>query len=570
MAKQNFLGGGYYGKLGVTVGQRWKNKRTIRSYVIPQNPRTAKQQANRGQFGSAVPLSQLALQMNYKATCFEHESMTRWNYRMRTARNLQDLNSQDLDLIPLAPTDFSPPYTITKMSIASIQTNSSIVFDIQGNVPQSDRVLSVLFHIFSSTGADLGRRLYQGYLTNENPTQITVNIDNTSEINEHCVVRVVSSDDVNSSTDMILSPMLNVEAPQYDERDFNTTINNIQKTLNNIVVVFNEPYKETAISAFSGSVYAVSKGRFETIEINSATLNNNGGYFAVTIPTNFTYSQEILAFAEGSNITVTNVLAESSTFRYTKENETITYSDTDLARTISPNFTFETSEVLKNRVFFPMYLGTVTENITGAINCSGRFDDHTEVSTALLVRNWGSGQAEIDVDSIYQDYPMRNGDYIKVPAFSVSVNSVSYSLQNSVTVDTVNSMTSSDYLVNSATLSFEKNYESGETLVDLRIRISNLVLTGDHDDTKAAPQPIRIAVQNTGGTHQTEPMDIFDIYSDDDGGTILLQFAYDMDLTTPLNSVIYWGQGDGYFIYKDIEYNVNQISLPPILSDWED
>ena len=29
MATQNFIGGGYYGKMGATVGQRWKNKRII-------------------------------------------------------------------------------------------------------------------------------------------------------------------------------------------------------------------------------------------------------------------------------------------------------------------------------------------------------------------------------------------------------------------------------------------------------------------------------------------------------------------------------------------------------------
>ena len=31
MAIQNFLSGGYYGKLGATVGQRWKNKQNLRN-----------------------------------------------------------------------------------------------------------------------------------------------------------------------------------------------------------------------------------------------------------------------------------------------------------------------------------------------------------------------------------------------------------------------------------------------------------------------------------------------------------------------------------------------------------
>lgn len=113
MAKQNFLSGGYYGKLGQTVGQRWKNIRTIRTYVIPHNPRTAIQQANRGKFGDCVFYAQVGNQMNFNATCFEHESMTKWNYRMKTARNLQDLNMEELMRFPLYPTNFSVPYLIT-------------------------------------------------------------------------------------------------------------------------------------------------------------------------------------------------------------------------------------------------------------------------------------------------------------------------------------------------------------------------------------------------------------------------------------------------------------------------
>ena len=54
MAKQNFLAGGFYGKLGAMVGQRWKNKRTIRTYVIPHNPNTPEQRKNRNGFAGAV------------------------------------------------------------------------------------------------------------------------------------------------------------------------------------------------------------------------------------------------------------------------------------------------------------------------------------------------------------------------------------------------------------------------------------------------------------------------------------------------------------------------------------
>ena len=82
MAIQNFISGGYYGKLGQTVGQRWKNIRTIRSYVVPTDPKTPSQLAQRGLFSNAVKFSQVANQANYKQTAFDTSLNTLWALRM--------------------------------------------------------------------------------------------------------------------------------------------------------------------------------------------------------------------------------------------------------------------------------------------------------------------------------------------------------------------------------------------------------------------------------------------------------------------------------------------------------
>src|SRR5574344_812190 len=108
MAIQNFLSGGYYGKLGATVGQRWKNKRTIRIYVIQANTRTEKQQESRGSLSGAVTYAQMGMQMNYYATCCENPNCTKWKYRMKTARQLKERGLIGLELIPLYPIDFVP------------------------------------------------------------------------------------------------------------------------------------------------------------------------------------------------------------------------------------------------------------------------------------------------------------------------------------------------------------------------------------------------------------------------------------------------------------------------------
>ena len=130
MAKQNFLAGGFYGKLGAMVGQRWKNKRTIRTYVIPKNPNTPEQKRNRNNFAGAVQFAQMGMQMNYYCNLFENPNFTKWNYRMSVARNLKFAGMTDLNLIPLYPADFTPPPVITKIKVHSTSGNNHVTFNV--------------------------------------------------------------------------------------------------------------------------------------------------------------------------------------------------------------------------------------------------------------------------------------------------------------------------------------------------------------------------------------------------------------------------------------------------------
>lgn len=50
MGKMNLLKGNWEGKVGETVGAKWKNKSTIRTYTRPSNPNTAAQQSVRSVF----------------------------------------------------------------------------------------------------------------------------------------------------------------------------------------------------------------------------------------------------------------------------------------------------------------------------------------------------------------------------------------------------------------------------------------------------------------------------------------------------------------------------------------
>lgn len=146
MAIFNTLAGGYYGKLGATVGQRWKNKRTLRTYVIPANPRTEKQQANRGTFKEAIFYAQVAQAMNPKTKVFDTSTMTLWNKRMSLARSLQTSFARDLERLPLYPESFTPPILLERFGeFIEYRSPSEILIEIEEAEELNGRKIAVAF-----------------------------------------------------------------------------------------------------------------------------------------------------------------------------------------------------------------------------------------------------------------------------------------------------------------------------------------------------------------------------------------------------------------------------------------
>ena len=146
MAIQNFLSGGYYGKLGQTIGQRWKNKRTVKAYAVPTNPRTEKQQANRGRFAYGVKLAQLAQAATYRSLLFSSESNTEWALRMSVAKNATDSGITGLDAVPLCPTGFVPKYLITNAILQNPGATSAPVLELKGTLPTVSQIFAILIN----------------------------------------------------------------------------------------------------------------------------------------------------------------------------------------------------------------------------------------------------------------------------------------------------------------------------------------------------------------------------------------------------------------------------------------
>lgn len=454
MAKQNFLAGGFYGKLGAMVGQRWKNKRTIRTYVIPHNPNTPEQRKNRNNFAGAVQFAQMGMQMNYYCALFENPNFTRWNYRMSVARNLKFSGMQDLNLIPLYPVDFTPPLVITQIKLKSTSGSKHVTFSLPELFWEEDRVFSLMFALYDDTDTFIGYKLYLGYYYKSNPQHLEVDVDDVAEINSHCYVRLVTNDDIDSTADMIASSKLKIQTDGKDEHAFNCNVALIDKTTLGMKVTFREPWLEGATAnSVSLLVSFISDGQRKVASVSNSVLVNNNGLCAVDIPYLTVYNQDLPAFPEGSFISSVNVQYEGATFNITVADGHASFSDSDLERALDKPFGHSDDDTVKVSVRVP-FLGSVTES-QALFNyvTDGRFGDSSILTGLFSIVSDGS-YLNFRCDDTYKGYAMReNSSYVEIPAmdfvsegvtykktleqvhFSNDVVTSSYIIDNSLTVD---------------------------------------------------------------------------------------------------------------------------------------
>ena len=429
MAIQNFLSGGYYGKLGATVGQRWKNKRTIRTYVKPANPRTEVQQANRNKFANAVTFAQMGMQMNYYATVFDDPNFTHWNYRMKVARELRNQGLSNLDLIPLYPTSFVPPTLIQSVEVSGIQGQKHITFAVENLNGNTDRVLSLMFALYDENDVFLGYKLYLGYYYASKPGLLEVDVDNVSEINSHCFVRMVTNDDINSLTDMIASPNLQIKQSGPETRAFDTTIREVQKSAAGIKVIFEEPWKDApTVNTITITANFVSNGANANATATGAELVNENGYCSVLVPFVTSDNQHLPALPNGSNFVIATVDYEGATWVYTKTDDTIAYSDTDLTRTINSSPTWNSASTSDIAFTIP-FGGTVSTELKSLqMVCSGRLGIRDAIAQNFRCSGDGSN-ITFTCTGGYKQYPMcESGDKISLTEMQFVCNGVTYNL----------------------------------------------------------------------------------------------------------------------------------------------
>lgn len=498
MAKQNFLSGGFYGKLGAMVGQRWKNKRTIRTYVIPKNPNTPEQKRNRSNFAGAVQFSQMGMQMNYYCNLFENPDFTKWNYRMSVARLLKFAGMTDLNLIPLYPTDFTPPLTLTQIKLKSTSGDKHITFSVPELTAAEDRVFSMMFALYNQQSIFLGYKLYLGYYYKDNPQTLEVDVDDVGEINDKCYVRLVTNDDEDSKNDMIASARLSVMGDEKDRHTFDCHISMIEKSSAGLKITFAEHWvANPTVNNISFSLSFISDGKRKVVSFSDLVLEDNGGLCSVNVSFPTTYNQDLPAFPEGSGISNVNVRYEGETYVVTLTGGSASYSDTDLTRTLDRPLTHDMGDAVGVSLCM-QFEGTVASHeVMMDYYTEGRYGDSSILNGAFAVSSDGN-YLNIRAVGVDKNYPMREANsYIDVPTLEFISESVTYRktaekkyFSNGVTIST--------YLVdNSKQVDLLKHpNEEGHGYVEFSVEVNGLKL--DYGDVRDAAFLTSIA--NINGT----------------------------------------------------------------------
>lgn len=432
MAKQNFIGGGYYGKLGDTVGQRWKNKRTIRSYVIPRNPRTDVQQANRARFKNLVPYAQLGMSANKGATVFIKENMTEWQARMSACSYFNSLGYNELDLVPLYPADYVAPYVISIVKRTNKTKDTFQYLEVVGTLPSNTRSVTVLAKYVQGAEKPSEVYLFEGVFEQNEDYNLKVSIPAGLELTEDTKIRIISRDDVDSAADMIASAMVNVQKPDITYIDFDTSVTAITHEGATYSILTNQNFMEGTVVATGITVKSVVRGQWQTYDLTGVSIVNDGGKAKLVGELSNYDANNIPAFAGGSQVHFGNISISSTSYVISASDVTENYSDEDLTRSASVTFEKDTGTTLAIGALFSFGESGTSATLATGVNCTLAYNAQSlsveNATVAASVADTGSGTMTIKSTKTNADYHCIQGCSLVIPAFTIKVLGVTYNI----------------------------------------------------------------------------------------------------------------------------------------------
>lgn len=122
MGKMNLLKANWEGKVGETVGAKWKNKKTIRTYTKPSNPNTQAQRTVRSAFkGITSFVALFADQIKY-LTALNTAGMSVRNAIIKLNKSMIDLGTVTIPSMMISKGGLQKPTGVNAVKDAAAKT----------------------------------------------------------------------------------------------------------------------------------------------------------------------------------------------------------------------------------------------------------------------------------------------------------------------------------------------------------------------------------------------------------------------------------------------------------------
>lgn len=113
MGKMNLLKANYSGKVGQTVGAKWKSESTLRTYSKPANPKTEAQMSVRGTFAALTTFIALFADSIKYLTALDTSSMSVRNAIIKLNKAMISDGEVDLDNLVVSKGGLQKPTGVT-------------------------------------------------------------------------------------------------------------------------------------------------------------------------------------------------------------------------------------------------------------------------------------------------------------------------------------------------------------------------------------------------------------------------------------------------------------------------
>lgn len=445
MSKFNFLAGGYYGKLGETVGQRWKNKRIVRAYSKPADPKTNKQEANREQFGIATRATQLAMQMNGGDKLWYSPSNTEFSRRISDARNALKITQNIVQVLPLIPygtladIEMSTQVNVTGNTLTYFSTEESDIGGrklsviVQATKIGSDKIENfILSGTFAGTSGNwsVSVEIPDGYAVNKNCWTAAVSPATKTEGEK---IIYLAAQTILPARDTVYLRIVSAAA---------TTAADGKKT---IVVTFNETL-ESGLPA----IKVVANGTYQSqLKERAFSVETNGTFSGNTLTFVVPAFKDSLGnparFSSASKMEIGSFDVDGNEKIYVFEQQEITTITDDKATVAFPLVYSVTSWGKSGNVFSAKL--NITDTIDSATNGAVSFPyfaiwkkDASKATNIAAAYNTTTNAIDITMSDEQQHYT-GNRDVKITSAIGLKKDGLSYEIPQNATIEQTNVVT---------------------------------------------------------------------------------------------------------------------------------